>query len=55
MSVGDVPALHLNGFMAMDLSRALLKLEGALADVNDQLKKLTPGSSGDTATGTGGA
>lgn len=55
MSVADVPALHLNGFMAMDLSRALLKLEGALADVNDQLKKLTPGSSGDTATGTGGA
>jgi glycerophosphoryl diester phosphodiesterase len=56
ISIADVPALHLNGFMAMNLSRALLKLEGALADVNDQLNKLTnPAGSGDTATGTGGA
>jgi glycerophosphoryl diester phosphodiesterase len=55
MSLGDVPALHLNGIMANNLDRALLNLGAALDDVNSRLKKLTGKSDNDPDTGTGGA
>jgi glycerophosphoryl diester phosphodiesterase len=55
MSLGDVPALHLNGIMANNLDRALLNLGKALDDVNSQLKNLTGKSDNDPTTGTAGA
>jgi glycerophosphoryl diester phosphodiesterase len=55
MSLGDVADLHLNAILANSLDRALLNLNKALGDVNNQLKNLTGQSDNDPVTGTDGA
>jgi hypothetical protein len=56
LSLADVPGLHLDAVLAMNVDRALLDFGKALDEVNNQLKNLTGApADNDPTSGTDGA